>query len=82
MRLSILVRRLILATTIALLPVTLFASESPELTLTDEEQAWIRAHPTLTVANEMDWPPFDFVKDGKPQGYAVDLIHLIDERAS
>jgi ABC-type amino acid transport substrate-binding protein len=35
----------------------------------------------LNVANEMDWPPFDFVdKDNLPAGYSIDLIELIAEK--
>ena len=45
---------------LASFPLTLFAEQKPDLKLSDEEKAWVRAHPSLTVANEMDWPPFDF----------------------
>jgi hypothetical protein len=32
---------------------------------------------TLGVANEMDWPPFDFVVEGQAKDYSIDLIKLI-----
>ena len=51
------------------------------LQLTKEEQAWIKAHPQLTVANETDWPPFDYVEDGKPAGYSIDVARLIAHKA-
>jgi ABC-type amino acid transport substrate-binding protein len=47
--------------------------------LTDEERDWISEHQVLRVANELDWPPFDFAEDGEPKGYSIDLINLIGE---
>lgn len=47
------------------------------LRLTKEEQAWIKAHPQITVANETDWPPFDYVEDGEPAGYSIDVARMI-----
>ncbi len=54
--------------------------EEGAVELTAEERAWIKANPTLRVANEMDWPPFDFAEDGEPRGYSIDLINLIGEK--
>lgn len=45
--------------------------------LTQEEQAWIKAHPQIIVANETDWPPFDFTVDGQPAGLSIDMVQLI-----
>ena len=50
------------------------------LQLTKEEQAWIKAHPQLTVANETDWPPFDYFENGKPAGYSIDIVRLIADK--
>ncbi len=50
------------------------------LQLTEEEQAWIKAHPVATVANELDWPPFDYMDNGKPAGYSIDIVHLIKQK--
>jgi len=50
------------------------------LKLTAEEQDWIIANPVITVANEMDWPPFDYVDAGKPAGYSIDLTRLIKQK--
>ena len=47
------------------------------LQLTKEEQAWIKANPKIKVANEVDWPPFDYVENGQPAGYAIDVMRLI-----
>lgn len=51
------------------------------LKLSEKEQAWINAHPQLSVANETDWPPFDYVENGQPAGYSIDVIRLISQKA-
>ncbi|MBF0289348.1 MAG: transporter substrate-binding domain-containing protein [SAR324 cluster bacterium] len=50
------------------------------LKFTLEEQAWIKTHPVVRVANEDDWPPFDFSVNGKAQGISIDYIKLIGEK--
>ena len=44
------------------------------------EKAWLEAHQVLKVGNELDWPPFDFVKNGEPKGYAIDMVKLIADK--
>ena len=39
-----------------------------------DEKNWVNSQTTLKVANELDWPPFDFAEDGVPMGYSIDLI--------
>lgn len=48
---------------------------------TPEEQAFINANPTIRISNEFDWPPFDFVADGKPTGFGVELMDLLAEKS-
>ncbi len=48
--------------------------------LTPSEKAFIEAHPRVTVANEDDWPPFDFSVGGRPQGFSIDILNLLAER--
>jgi hypothetical protein len=33
----------------------------------------------LKIGNELDWPPFDFVEDGQPKGYSIDIVQLATE---
>jgi len=48
------------------------------LFLTEEEQAWLRAHPApLRVHNEMDWKPYNYNKNGAPIGYSIDYMNLL-----
>ncbi|MCU7835152.1 MAG: transporter substrate-binding domain-containing protein [gamma proteobacterium symbiont of Taylorina sp.] len=53
----------------------------PNLILSQTEKNFIASHPVMTVANEMDWPPFDFNEFGKPKGLAIDHIKLLAEKA-
>ncbi|MGI9530317.1 SpoIIE family protein phosphatase [Lutimonas sp.] len=47
-----------------------------------EELDYISTHETLVVANEKDWPPFDFMNDqDEPAGFSIDLIKLIAEKS-
>ncbi len=48
--------------------------------LTPEEHAFLKKHPVIRVSNEMDYRPFDYAKDGKPQGYSIDYLDLVAER--
>ncbi|MFK0087258.1 EAL domain-containing protein [Pseudomonas sp. NPDC090755] len=51
------------------------------LTLTDEEHAWLSAHPQLRLGVDASWPPFEYRdQDGRYQGLAADYIALIQER--
>jgi len=51
------------------------------IAFTQEEIDWIESHETLNVANEEDWPPFDFMDDkDQAAGYSIDLIELIAKK--
>ncbi|HGM5580054.1 TPA: EAL domain-containing protein [Pseudomonas putida] len=51
------------------------------LTLTDEEKAWLSAHPQLRLGVDASWPPFEFRdQEGRYQGLAADYIALIQQR--
>lgn len=59
---------------------SLASAADSSLQLTDKELAWIKANPEVTVANELDWPPFDYVENGKPAGYSIDVVRLIEQK--
>jgi ABC-type amino acid transport substrate-binding protein len=56
------------------------SSAAPDITLTPEEQAFLKKHPVIRVGNEDDWPPFDFSEHGRPKGYAIDHLELLGNR--
>ena len=57
-----------------------FESRRKVVALSAEERAWLQAHPRARVGAEKDWPPFDFVADGRSQGYSIELLKLAAER--
>jgi PAS domain S-box-containing protein len=57
-------------------------SDTPQIELSPAERKWLKDNPgPLVVANEMDWPPFDFAENGEPKGFAIDLMRLIAAKA-
>ncbi|MBF0187724.1 MAG: transporter substrate-binding domain-containing protein, partial [Magnetococcales bacterium] len=48
--------------------------------LTADEQAWLQENPVARVANEDDWPPFDFSVTGEARGYSIDLLRLVAKK--
>jgi len=53
------------------------SSNSSAINLTETEKQWIKDHPVIRVANEMDWPPYDFNENGEPKGLSIDHIQLL-----
>ncbi|SBS28699.1 Signal transduction histidine-protein kinase BarA [Marinomonas aquimarina] len=49
--------------------------------LTEAEQAWIAANPTVLVGKEVDWPPFNFINQaGDHVGITIDILELIAKK--
>ena len=57
-----------------------FTHQQPSsIGLTKEEQRWLAKHPVIRISNELDWAPFDFMQDGRPAGYSIDMMdHIAD----
>ena len=55
--------------------------QAQKLNLTAEESHWIANHPKIRVHNEMDWPPYNYNESGKPQGYSIDFMNLVAQKA-
>jgi PAS domain S-box-containing protein len=55
-------------------------SDSGDIDFTEDEKRWLEQHPVLTVANEDDWPPFDFSVDGEAEGISMDYIRLVAQK--
>lgn len=47
------------------------------ISLTEEEQSFLRNHPVLRVHNEADWAPYNFNENGIPQGFSIDYMKLL-----
>ena len=54
-------------------------ADAPEFS--SKEKEWLEAHPVIRVHNEKDWPPFNFVDNGKPSGYSIDYMNRVAEVA-
>ncbi len=54
--------------------------QSKSIILSDTERQWLQDHPVIRVSNELDWPPFDFMKDGFPAGFSIDYVNLVAEK--
>lgn len=51
-----------------------------ELSLTEEEKAWLAENPVVRLGNSVDWPPFGFIKkDGVYSGIAADYFSVIEK---
>ncbi|MDJ0833846.1 MAG: diguanylate cyclase [Gammaproteobacteria bacterium] len=54
---------------------------SPSLDLTDAEQQWLQQHPTIRLAVDIDWSPFEYIdENGSYVGMAAEYIGLVEER--
>ncbi len=57
------------------------ADEPVRVALTDEEQAWLDAHPVITFGPDPSWPPYEsFDADGVFQGISADHMRLVAKR--
>ncbi len=50
---------------------------SLDIGLTDEEKRFLSKHPTIRVHNEEGWAPYNFFKQGRPQGFSIDYMKLL-----
>jgi len=50
------------------------------LNLTYKEKEFIKNNPIIKVANEDDWPPFDFSENGKAKGYSIDVVRSLAKK--
>ena len=61
--------------------VSLTQSIASNINLTSTEKEFIKNNPTIIVGAETDWPPFDFVDNGKHAGVARDYLNLIEQKS-
>lgn len=59
---------------------TLLAVCFGQLNLTETEKNWLKNHPVIKVANEDDWPPFDYSEKGKALGLTISYTDLIADK--
>ncbi|MCP4323903.1 MAG: diguanylate cyclase [Psychromonas sp.] len=65
-----------------LLESNLTHNESSELRFTEQELAWIKDNPTVTVIGDSDWFPFEgFDKAGNYVGIVAEVLDLISQKS-
>ena len=57
-----------------------FVYDVDAFSLTKEERAFVAEHPLIRVSSEFDWPPYDYVRDGDPEGYSIDYMKLLAKK--
>ena len=48
-----------------------------EIKLSKEERNFLKKHPIITAHNEVDYPPYNFIENGKPKGFSIDYLNLL-----
>ncbi|MFA5007518.1 MAG: transporter substrate-binding domain-containing protein [Candidatus Izemoplasmatales bacterium] len=59
---------------------TAFVSAADGIVWTDEEEAFIAAHPIVTLGVDPGFVPFEFIEDGEYLGIASDYVAIIEEK--
>jgi PAS domain S-box-containing protein len=62
-------------------PTSSLRRDSRPISLTEEERAWLEAHPLITIGHDPSWPPIEFSDaQGNISGIAGDYMKLVQER--
>jgi diguanylate cyclase (GGDEF)-like protein/PAS domain S-box-containing protein len=70
----------VLAASLMAMPGALLAS-APAIELSEPEQQWLQAHPSIRLAVDIDWSPFEYVDDySNYVGMAAEYINLVGQR--
>jgi len=48
--------------------------------LNDNEKAFLKTHPVITVHNEKNYPPYNFNDNGKAKGFSIDYMNLLADK--
>jgi len=51
-----------------------------EIEFSESEKAYIAAHPSISVTNELSWYPYDFNEEGEAKGFSVDYMKLLGKK--
>lgn len=56
------------------------SDKQASIELTSEEKEWIANNPSIRVAGDIKWPPFNFSENDNPAGFSIDYINLIAQK--
>ena len=56
-------------------------ASAPTIELSEAEQQWLQAHPSIRLAVDIDWSPFEYIDDdGNYVGMAAEYINLVGQK--
>ncbi len=56
-------------------------ASSPQIALSETEKQWLQAHPSIRLAVDIDWSPFEYVDDDSNYvGMAAEYITLVGQK--
>lgn len=56
-------------------------ASSPQIELSEDEKQWLAAHPSIRLAVDIDWSPFEYIDDEYEYvGMAADYINLVGQK--
>lgn len=55
-------------------------TENTRITLTEQEQGYLKIHPTASIALISDYAPFSYEENGEVKGFVNDLLLLISKK--
>ncbi|MGH1462997.1 MAG: EAL domain-containing protein [Neptuniibacter sp.] len=65
---------------VSLMLISLNGHSQTDILFTPEEQFFIENNSNITVGVEVDWPPVDYIDQGRHAGLASDYLKLISEK--
>ena len=70
----------VLTAIILAMPNAVLAS-TPSIELSEAEKQWLQAHPSIRLAVDIDWSPFEYIDDDSNYvGMAAEYINLVGKK--
>jgi hypothetical protein len=56
-------------------------ASSPTIKLSEDEKQWLREHPSIRLAVDIDWSPFEYInEESEYVGMAAEYINLVGQK--
>ncbi|WP_052502504.1 transporter substrate-binding domain-containing protein [Halarcobacter anaerophilus] len=65
---------------LSIITLYLTAKDNININLTQEEKAFLKAHPVLKINNSLNYPPFNYNQNGIAKGFSVDYMNLLAKK--
>jgi PAS domain S-box-containing protein len=71
----------VLVITALFLAMNIAPASAAQIELSESEQRWLEAHPSIRLAVDIDWSPFEFVDENSSyRGMAAEYIELVGQK--